>query len=500
MNADPIIAFSSDSQLEIYSRVELQLRNRAKSSKSHTRYIPIVDEQHRVIDVFDLFAYKRTKSSPRQRVSVYGLGYVGLTLSVLLASRGYSVLGIDNNVNLVEQLRTGHPHVLEPYLPEMMREALRAESLSLSTSCDSRGADVHIVAVGTPINPDGTVSLTVLEEVVTSISRSLKFGNIVMLRSTVPVGTSRDFVVPILENESKLKCGRDFYLAFAPERTIEGNALNELSTLPQIIGGYSPICAEMAAAFWKELTRPVHVSSIEAAELVKLLNNSFRDLSFAFANGFAMLASSFNLDAAQLISAANDGYPRNTIPLPSPGVGGYCLTKDPLLYASFRPDDLYAQLSTLGRQVNEHAANYPLAVLKAYAKRNCKSIHDMSVLILGISFKGQPITNDIRGSTSLAVGQVLLDKGSTVYSFDSTIQADVIRSHGFRYLDTISNEYTLDAILILNNNPLNLIPGLREYFARENVLVFDPWKLIDRLEVEKSSSTTYACMGYMTPL
>jgi len=153
-----------------------------------------------------------------------------------------------------------------------------------------------------------------------------------MLRSTVPVGTTRKQVIPVLEHYSGLAAGSGFHIAFCPERTVEGQAIQELSSLPQIVGGLTEACTEKAVSFWSTLTDTVvRVDALEAAELVKLINNSYRDLSFAFANEFALLADRYNIDATRLIAAANEGYPRDKIPRPSPGVGGYCLTKDPVV-------------------------------------------------------------------------------------------------------------------------------------------------------------------------
>ena len=136
-----------------------------------------------------------------------------------------------------------------------------------------------------------------------------------MLRSTVPLGTTRKVVIPVLEKKSSLEVGKDFHIAFTPERTIEGNAMQELYSLPQIVGGYSEECTKKAIDFWGGLTSTVvKVPSIEAAELVKLANNTFRDLSFAFSNNLSMLADKFNINTHELIIAANKGYSRNPIP------------------------------------------------------------------------------------------------------------------------------------------------------------------------------------------
>ena len=164
-----------------------------------------------------------------------------------------------------------------------------------------------------------------MERVSTLVGNFLKEGDLVILRSTVPVSTCRNIVLPILEEKSKLTCGEDFHLTFAPERTIEGKALEELKSLPQIIGGYSKECVNIASNFFRYLSpHIVAVESLEEAEMIKLVNNTFRDLSFAFANELVYICDKFNLDTTKIIKDASEGYPRNKLPLPG-FVGGYCL-------------------------------------------------------------------------------------------------------------------------------------------------------------------------------
>ena len=206
-----------------------------------------------------------------------------------------------------------------------------------------------------------------IENAIRSVSVYLK-GDHVMIRSTVPVGTTRNFIIPKLNNLSKLKAGKDFYVSFVPERVVEGNALRELRSLPQIVGGLTSACLNRASKFWSTITPTIiRTSSLEASELVKLANNSFRDLSFAFANELAFVAGKFNLNAFDLIKAANNGYPRNKIPSPSPGVGGYCLTKDPILFSSSisrKKNDV--MLSKVGRVVNERATKSVIFTIQKY--------------------------------------------------------------------------------------------------------------------------------------
>jgi UDP-N-acetyl-D-mannosaminuronic acid dehydrogenase len=269
--------------------------------------------------------------------------------------------------------------------------------------------------------------------------------------------------------------------------------------LPQIVGGYSNSCTAKAAGFWSTLTNTiVRVDSLEAAELVKLVNNSFRDLSFAFSNGLALLADRYNLDAARLIAAANEGYPRNPMPRPSPGVGGYCLTKDPFLYAVADLQAAYAKLSTIGREVNRQAGLYPVDVLERYAERLGSPVSDMRVLLIGMAYKGLPETNDLRRSTAIDVAQALSARGCSVECYDAVASIDELRDSGLSPISLIAGLKEADAVMILNNHPNNVPDGFLEIVSDRPILLFDGWNLLDREEVEKYPRITYATLGYMT--
>ena len=500
MVREPVTAPVDAGEDQILHTVRSQLFRRTSGKKDVTRHVPLIDEHGVVQDVVDIFSL--LARSPRQvdHVEIYGLGFVGLTLGVALASRGHFVTGIDTNEPLVKQLMAGKPHVFEPHLSDMMQKALGDKQLNFRASPGEEHHRVVIIAVGTPVEDDGSASLSALQAVCKIVGPRLKRGDLVMLRSTVPVGTTRSFVRELLEGSSNLKAGEEFHLAFTPERTVEGQAMQELSSLPQIVGGFSSRCAEMASNFWQILTDSVvRVDSLEAAELVKLINNSYRDLSFAFSNGLAMLADRFNLDAARVINSANEGYPRNPIPKPSPGVGGYCLTKDPFLYAAADREAGHGMLSQYGRMVNQEAGRYPLQLLTRFAERLGRPLSELSVLLVGMAFKGWPETNDLRGSTGVDIAHELVSKGCEVMGFDAVIDDAAIRDLGITPVTLHEAAGRCDALLILNNHPNNVQDGLIACLHGRLTLLFDGWSQLDRYEVERYEGITYATMGYMTP-
>ena len=500
MVRDPVTAPINSSDHFILNRVRTLISNRTGGKKDLTRYVPLVDSNRVVLDVVDVFSLLARSSRQPDYIEVYGLGFVGLTVSVALASRGHFVTGIDINPKLVDQLVSGVPHVHERRLPEMLRRTLKDQQLTISTQPSTNHHRVVLIAVGTPVDDEGNVSLKALQSTCEVISSRLKRGDLVMLRSTVPVGTTRGLVRALLENGSNMKAGEDFHLSFTPERTVEGQAMDELISLPQIVGGLTPRCCERAVHFWQTLTDTVvTVESLEAAEMVKLINNSFRDLSFSFSNGFALLADQYNLDAARVISAANEGYPRSKIPSPSPGVGGYCLTKDPFLYASVAEEVGHGVLSGYGRRLNEKAGNYPIRVVQRFADRIGKHVSELSVLVVGLAFKGLPETNDVRGSNGVHVCSQLVHYGCCVYGHDSVIDSASFEISGVSFIGFNPALDRCDALLIMNNHPNNVPDGFFDKLSGRPVLLFDGWSLLNRHEVEQYDNITYSCMGYMTP-
>jgi len=499
MIKDPIAVRSRLASDEMLADAYRQIRAKPRLKTEGVSHILTTDEQGHLTGVINFADLVARHGRQSERVAVYGLGFIGTTLAATLANRGYLVAGLDVDVAIVQRLQQGEVHIHEPGLADLVKASLDRGTLRFASNAGDAHHRVSIVAVGTPVNDEGQADLSALEAVTRTIGGRIKRGDLVMLRSTVPVGTTRNLVAPMLERLSGLVAGEDFHLAFTPERTVEGKAMRELRELPQIVGGLTAGCTQRAAAFWGPVTNSVvQVDSLEAAELVKLANNSFRDLSFAFSNGLAMLADRYNIDAFRLILAANEGYPRNPIPLPSPGVGGYCLTKDPFLYAAVAPESVHAGLARAGREANRSAARYPVEALVRYAARHDRSVVGMRVLVMGLAFKGMPETNDLRGSTAIDVVRALQSKGVLVCGWDAIVPATDLERIGIEPVDPIDAVVGVDALFIMNNHPKNVPAGLIAR-ARTPMFVFDGWSLLDARDVEQHAEMTYATMGYMTP-
>jgi UDP-N-acetyl-D-mannosaminuronic acid dehydrogenase len=501
MVTNPIVVREELTDAQVITLVRQQVRQRnPKKHKELTQYVPVVDQTGVVVDVLDIYDLLARMPHLGERVAIYGMGFVGLTLAAALASRGHTVTGVDTNAPLIQALEQGQPHVLEPRLPDLIRQGKANGSLTFTIRPQDEHHRVVIIAVGTPIDDQDQASMAALEAVCAAVGPRLRRGDLVLLRSTVPVGTTRSLVIPQLEQASGLVVGKGFHVAFTPERTVEGRAIQELSSLPQVVGGATDKCVDMASVFWSTLTDSiVRVDSLEAAELVKLINNSYRDLSFAFANGLALLADQYNLDANRLIQAANEGYPRNPIPRPSPGVGGYCLTKDPFLYAAMGDGMGHGTLAKVGRQINSDAALYPVSIVERYAHRRHQKVAELRVLVVGMAFKGLPETNDLRGSTAVEVAHKLMALGAEVTCWDAVVGADQLSSWGLQPANNLAAAGKADVFLILNNHPDNVPEDLLSQLSNRPVLFFDGWHLLERHQVEKYPHMTYATLGYMTP-
>lgn len=452
-----------------------------------------------IVNLFDLYA---SEDVALKRIAVYGLGYVGLTLALTFAEQGVPVTGVDVNPGLLGKLRAGKPHFFEKGLESLLNYCLKEGHVEFKAAEEDHQADVHFIAVGTPVDPQGRVIFSYLEAAGLSIGRRLKGHDLVICRSTVPVGTTREVLIPILERESGLVAGKDFHVAFAPERTVEGNALYELKTLPQVVGGLTEECTAYASRIFST-TNPtvVKVEGLEAAEIVKLINNTFRDTVFAFANDIALLCDEHNISAFKVIKAATEGYPRNPIPLPSPGVGGICLVKDPHLYKhSIKADR--PSFGDISRRVNEQLPLYVLNKYLEFAHRHAAPKN--AVLMVGMAFKGKPETSDMRYSPSVQVAQGIKDAGKRVLAWDAIVPRADIEAAGFEWCDLAAGVPQVDAVMVMNNHPDNMkfdFYGALEKRGRAGqgaFLFFDGWSLFNKNEFESLDAVYYSTLGYLT--
>jgi nucleotide sugar dehydrogenase len=320
---------------------------------------------------------------------VVGLGYVGATLAVTLAARGRRVVGVERDRAIRDQLGGMRSHVHEAGLE--LIEAVQSGMLTVTGEVpDAPRIDTYVICVGTPVDDAGAPDLSQVESAMRLLAPHLRDGDLVVLRSTVPVGASRRLM-------AELPPGKDVELAFCPERTAQGVAVHELRTLPQIVAGSTPHAVRRAGDLFRILTPDiVEVSSFETAEIAKLACNSFRYTVFAFANELARLCEHVGVSANEARHAAMSGYARGAIPRPGP-VGGPCLPKDTLILAGAFPErsGLVDSVSRVHLGTPDRVAEQVLAHVGGF--------RPLEVALLGVAFKGSPETDDERSSPAVDI-------------------------------------------------------------------------------------------------
>lgn len=434
-------------------------------------------------------------------VCVMGMGYVGLTLSVVLAEINYEVCGIEVNEDVVWMLTNGKPHFFEENLSIRLKQQLERKKLHIMTKTPDKHFDVFIIAVGTPLVLETkTPNLSYIDGVVAEVGELIRPGTLVCMRSTIPVGTSRSKVLPVLESKSGLKGGKDFFLAFTPERTLEGKALSELRENSQIIGGLTEACVEKAAVFFHRLTPTiVNVSSLEAAELVKIVDNTYRDIRFAYANEMAMIAEHLRLDMNEIIYAANVHYPRNNIPVPSPGVGGACLSKDPYILMDFSKKAGYnPRLIIEARRINEGMSARIVERLQMGLEKMGKDLKKSTVLIAGFAFKGNPETADIRDSTTLWLLRELRAKSVChIKGYDPVVDEETLRRLGVESAKIPDAFGEIDILIIANNHLSYKQWDVTDIATRLNkpALIYDGWRMLDKGYLKSFNNIRYIGPG-----
>lgn len=431
-----------------------------------------------------------------ETICVIGLGYVGMTLTAVLADVGFPVTGIDRDGEIIHRARRADPHFHEAGLADMLGRLPIAFRTTLTAPC----ATTYVITVGTPILPTSRrPDLAHVRAAAREVGQVLKPGDLVLLRSTVPVGTTREVVVPTLEELSGLRAGADFDVAYCPERTVEGRALLELRELPQIVGGLTEAAVDRAARLFGRCTDTVvKVGSLEAGEMIKIMDNTHRDMMFAYSNQIAVLCEALGLDMVPLVRAANHRYARNSIPLPSPGVGGACLSKDPYILADLcREAGVDPSLFLLGRSVNESMPIHVCNRLDADLRQLGKDLEGAEVFVLGFAFKGRPETSDYRHSPTLDLLRALSERGASVRGHDPLVPADELAALGVRPCSVEDGFHGVDAAVVMLDHPMYAemnLAAMTKTMATPGVVV-DGWRLYDADSLADVPDVIYRGVG-----
>jgi UDP-N-acetyl-D-glucosamine dehydrogenase len=354
------------------------------------------------------------------KVGVIGLGYVGLPLAVAFAEAECEVVGVDADARRVERLQRGESDIVD-----ISSERLRAIAERFMATEDYRNlaaCDVTIICVPTPLANHREPDLSYLVDAATKLSRVLHEGRMVVLESTTYPGTTRERLLPILE-ESGLAAGRDFNLAYSPERIDPGRTDHTMRTTPKVVGGLTPECLARAAALYRRICdEVVEVSTPEVAELSKLLENIFRSVNIALVNEMAQLCDRMGIDIWEVVDAAATkpyGFMRFD---PGPGMGGHCLPIDPF-YLAFkaREHDFYTEFIELAGKLNQAQPLFCVQKVQGALNDAGKPVRGARVLLLGVAYKGG--VGDMRESPALKIIRRLRELGADVSYHDPHVEA-----------------------------------------------------------------------------
>jgi UDP-N-acetyl-D-mannosaminuronic acid dehydrogenase len=351
------------------------------------------------------------------KICVFGLGYIGLPTASTFATHGIQVVGVDVNRRVLETLNNGEVHIHEPGLRTLVEAAIKSGKLTVVDHPEE--ADAFLIAVPTPFYPDKTgehngepykmADMRAVTSAAEAIVPHLRKGNLVVLESTSPPRTTVDLVKPILERTG-LEAGSDFHLAYSPERVLPGQILRELIENARVIGGVTPESAQAGAALYETFVRgEIIQTDATTAEMVKLMENTTRDVNIAIANEFARLADRFGVDVWEAIHLANL-HPRINILSPGPGVGGHCISVDPWFFVETAPD--LTPLIYTARKVNDEQPHFVMSLLQ----RALGSLRGKQIAALGLAYK--PDVDDLRESPAVEVARLLIDAGADVCAFE----------------------------------------------------------------------------------
>lgn len=345
-----------------------------------------------------------------KKICVLGLGYIGLPTSSTFATHGLQVVGVDTNPQVINSLQNGQVHIYEPGLRTLVQAAISSGRLTVSAAPEP--ADAFIIAVPTPFYEDKRADMRAVTSAAQSIVPHLRRGNLVVLESTSPPQTTTNLVRPILE-QSGLTAGEDFHLVYSAERVLPGQILRELIENTRVIGGIDRASAEAGRDLYAIFARgEIILTTATTAEMVKLMENTYRDVNIAIAMEFSRLAERFGVDIWEAISLANR-HPRVRILNPGPGVGGHCISVDPWFLVEAAPD--LTPLIKTARQVNDAQPGYVVRLVKRALPAGV-NLQGLRIAALGLAFKAD--VDDLRESPAIEVAHLLQKEGAHVLGFE----------------------------------------------------------------------------------
>lgn len=349
----------------------------------------------------------------QETVVVVGTGYVGLPAALMLAKAGYDVVGVDINENIVHAINEGVMHIREDRLQALMDDPeVKVNLRAQSTPCE---ADIFIIAVPTPLDDRKKMAeMSYVDDALQSIIPYLQPGNLVIIESTIPPLTCRERLTPVIEAQTDLKVGDTLYLAHCPERILPGDIFHEIIHNDRIIGGINQITQEKAAAVYASFVKgDLYQTDDVTAELVKLMENTYRDVNIALANEFDSVAETLGIDGREAITLANK-HPRVNILMPGIGVGGHCIPIDPWFIKEVDPAN--SRLIFTSRLINDEMPHQ----IAGRIRRAVREIDAPTIIALGAAYK--PNTEDTRESPALEIVELLQADGYRVKLYDPLVE------------------------------------------------------------------------------
>ena len=417
-------------------------------------------------------------------IGIIGLGYVGLTLGIAAANQGVTVYGTEISQAIKDSLKQNKAHFFEPGLDNLIRRHNNKTFHVVESFPQDVKFDAFIITVGTPLigHDVKEPNFEYIKSAISSIKDIYDGSQMVILRSTVSVGTTRKVVLPFLA-EMCGKSEKDVLVGMCPERTLEGKAVEELTGLPQIISGNNEASIEIAQRLFRQITPYVITAqSLEEAELAKLYCNTYRDMTFAIGNAFCMAAQNFGVDGISVIEHANRGYARSNIAKPG-FVAGPCLEKDAYILINNMPDCDSKTFIMAARQFNESLEDQVVNWVKAKVGAPAA---DKVITLSGMAFKGQPETSDLRGSSSVYIAQKLFDLGYKLNLHDFVAipkEMEALKLGKCYEADKLVDACKgSKALLVLNNHKkYGSILYNDAFSAKSGFSILDSWKVCSEL-------------------
>lgn len=386
---------------------------------------------------------KQKLLNKQAKISIIGLGYVGLPLAIALAKSGFEVCGIDTSKSKIQSIQSGKSYIEDIKSKDIAAltssQGIKGPLLKASTNYSNiKNSDVIIICVPTPLSKSKDPDISYILNSINSISSELKLNTLLVLESTTYPGTTEELVLPILEKSKgrNLKVGNDFYLGYSPERIDPARSNQSIRNTPKVIAGITEECLDLVKIFYESIVdKVVPVSNTKAAEMVKLLENTFRATNVALVNEIYLICDKLNIDVWEVIEAAKTK-PFGFMPFyPGPGIGGHCIPVDPhLLEWKLKTLNYKARFIQLSAEINESMPEHWIEKTQDLLNQNNKPIKNSKILVLGVAYK--PDVSDTRESPSLCIIEKLISKGAKLDYHDPL--AKIITVDG-KNLISISN-------------------------------------------------------------